>query len=250
MLCVCLVAHRAHPRSRGENISLLSVLFTRAGSSPLTRGKREIALRTVLRERLIPAHAGKTTAVRQCLRSAGAHPRSRGENTHADRLTSIARGSSPLTRGKRAGVDPKEASDGLIPAHAGKTAWGGDRSGAARAHPRSRGENCVSCPQVTRRPGSSPLTRGKHRLASAGVPISGLIPAHAGKTSSHPARSRSRGAHPRSRGENHPASGHTQTSTGSSPLTRGKLCETTPHITLNGLIPAHAGKTLTERLEK
>ena len=30
-------------------------------------------------------------------------------------------GSSPLTRGKRAEVDPKEASDGLIPAHAGKT---------------------------------------------------------------------------------------------------------------------------------
>ena len=50
--------------------------------------------------------------------------------------------------------------------------------------------------------GSSPLTRGKHAFLAAFDPASGLIPAHAGKTTpSTPTAPRST-AHPRSRGEN------------------------------------------------
>ena len=50
----------AHPRSRGEN--QISAHLQRAynGSSPLTRGKREHGADAPRRERLIPAHAGKT----------------------------------------------------------------------------------------------------------------------------------------------------------------------------------------------
>ena len=51
---------RAHPRSRGENITPRPRVVRVKGSSPLTRGKLPRALTD--------------------LQAAGAHPRSRGEN--------------------------------------------------------------------------------------------------------------------------------------------------------------------------
>ena len=119
-------------------------------------------------------------------------------------LTTVTRrpGSSPLTRGKLAGGSAETYKQGLIPAHAGKTEGERARYADDGAHPRSRGENVAEIGGEVDGPGSSPLTRGKPRIARiAGLPR-GLIPAHAGKTfvstsSACPAR-----AHPRSRGEN------------------------------------------------
>ena len=54
----------------------------------------------------------------------------------------------------------------------------------------------------------------------------------------------SRWAHPRSRGENSPYPWPPTTSWGSSPLTRGKLDHSRGHGGGQGLIPAHAGKTI------
>ena len=71
--------------------------------------------------------------------------------------------------------------------------------------------------------GSSPLTRGKHVLAGTLGNVSGLIPAHAGKTGSGWTDATRRGAHPRSRGENDAAGADSVEHKGSSPLTRGKL---------------------------
>ena len=53
----------AHPRSRGENSDLLLGLQFDPGSSPLTRGKRCAVGRRLQPARLIPAHAGKTSAM-------------------------------------------------------------------------------------------------------------------------------------------------------------------------------------------
>ena len=50
----------AHPRSRGENEMSAQVSAVAAGSSPLTRGKRDVCPSERGRRRLIPAHAGKT----------------------------------------------------------------------------------------------------------------------------------------------------------------------------------------------
>ena len=50
----------AHPRSRGENVVADTKKFSRAGSSPLTRGKLNERLEDATEGRLIPAHAGKT----------------------------------------------------------------------------------------------------------------------------------------------------------------------------------------------
>ena len=133
-------------------------------------------------------------------------------------------GSSPLTRGKLLVALSACDAGGLIPAHAGKTPRAHQHRPRPRAHPRSRGENPRGRIAYRRYRGSSPLTRGKHPDVRAGRRRSGLIPAHAGKTTDRSEGHSERGAHPRSRGEN-------------------------PHPRLlpfpgRGLIPAHAGKTV------
>ena len=70
--------------------------------------------------------------------------------------------------------------------------------------------------------GSSPLTRGKHLHASAVRGLSGLIPAHAGKTRGLVGHREALAAHPRSRGENVEPRLPSALFAGSSPLTRGK----------------------------
>ena len=53
----------------------------------------------------------------------------------------VVRGSSPLTRGKRATLPRPPFNFGLIPAHAGKTFGVTLVENCIGAHPRSRGEN-------------------------------------------------------------------------------------------------------------
>ena len=257
--------NRAHPRSRGENSMLGTSLLGTWGSSPLTRGKRSVGGFTWANRRLIPAHAGKTSATVKPLEASRAHPRSRGENVVAASSWGGRQGSSPLTRGKRG---PRRDGDGrgrLIPAHAGKTRRWRPATRPTRAHPRSRGENpdrlqrrekgtvahprsrgenqahAVTLDRVT---GSSPLTRGKQLRGRRRKGRHRLIPAHAGKTKNHCDPGPSLGAHPRSRGENRHCPVSSSTCPGSSPLTRGKPTRGVPIMRIHGLIPAHAGKTL------
>ena len=212
----------AHPRSRGENGYLSVFRVTGLGSSPLTRGKLRVCVCAVVRCRLIPAHAGKTGRTVTRAPRPTAHPRSRGENLPSSRRDVWASGSSPLTRGKPQGSTEHARASRLIPAHAGKTSSACSASTNSTAHPRSRGEN--SCPHhTTTRPlGSSPLTRGKLNPLRIVFVVTGLIPAHAGKTGTTQQRPRPPPAHPRSRGENSMRRWPLIPSSGSSPLTRGK----------------------------
>ena len=75
----------------------------------------------------------------------------------------------------------------------------------------------------------------------------GLIPAHAGKTTSSFASPTTRRAHPRSRGENAQRPRAPVLDRGSSPLTRGKREAGAWFPRRVGLIPAHAGKTTVDR---
>ena len=235
---------RAHPRSRGENPCPSIQASATRGSSPLTRGKcgRVGAQEGV--ERLIPAHAGKMVKGSASEGRIGAHPRSRGENIISRDGTFVARGSSPLTRGKwiRAACPP--TATGLIPAHAGKIPRYRRLRKPRTAHPRSRGENARDDEMGTVRHGSSPLTRGKSSRAFTPLVAGGLIPAHAGKISPALPRRSSLGAHPRSRGENTICATVSPPRTGSSPLTRGKSQHVAGDRLRDGLIPAHAGKML------
>ena len=192
----------AHPRSRGENRKACRAAWLSGGSSPLTRGKPGHMPGRRSRVRLIPAHAGKTTVATACTRATTAHPRSRGENLDKALLGSATEGSSPLTRGKHHRRDHAGRGPGLIPAHAGKTPAALTRSCSRRAHPRSRGENASPSSSRNSARGSSPLTRGKPRMALYLSQRIGLIPAHAGKTQVDDSVPECRRAHPRSRGEN------------------------------------------------
>ena len=216
---------------------------TDPGSSPLTRGKRAALDLLDCLQGLIPAHAGKTPSIPRPRLSQGAHPRSRGENDPFSMASAARLGSSPLTRGKRSSARRGNSSGGLIPAHAGKTSGHDLQPAQLRAHPRSRGENSRGADRPRSRRGSSPLTRGKLGAHAGSGQVSGLIPAHAGKTRSRGCLGRSAWAHPRSRGENSSDATPAKDSVGSSPLTRGKHLNPRRAQAKAGLIPAHAGKT-------
>ena len=192
----------AHPRSRGENNRIACGLLTICGSSPLTRGKLPDSEGWTPIIRLIPAHAGKTSASRRPASFGWAHPRSRGENRLPGERRRMSYGSSPLTRGKRQSPASEADLMGLIPAHAGKTVPREPTRRPCAAHPRSRGENLSLRIGNSVIDGSSPLTRGKLVLVGEFVELHGLIPAHAGKTQRVAASLQGPGAHPRSRGEN------------------------------------------------
>ena len=153
----------AHPRSRGENKARAIPVIITDGSSPLTRGKPRVGGRRRAGIRLIPAHAGKTREPDLPCSHAKAHPRSRGENKDSGGAVRGRPGSSPLTRGKLGFTAAIRASP--------------------LAHPRSRGENSLLTPMDSDRYGSSPLTRGKPSERGCVSCLTGLIPAHAGKTS-------------------------------------------------------------------
>ncbi len=136
----------------------------------------------------------------------------------------------------------------LIPAHAGKTSSRSPATSKRRAHPRSRGENAPALFRARRWRGSSPLTRGKLLQVAEGERVHGLIPAHAGKTYEAHALAIQTGDHPHSRGENRGYCRTSGNSAGSSPLMRGKRKQGCQVNVVQGLIPAHAGKTRPMRL--
>ena len=132
--------------------------------------------------RLIPAHAGKTSARRASPGNMPAHPRACGENYLMSSLVDIWVGSSPRMRGKPRGSRASRALKGLIPAHAGKTFSASARCRTVLAHPRACGENSVYALCTAFFFGSSPRMRGKRPRPIQRPHPSRLIPAHAGKT--------------------------------------------------------------------
>ena len=76
----CLSRRGAHPRSRGEHLSVLAKVVGGVGSSPLTRGALPPLAKCDRSKGLIPAHAGSTPAPRPACIASRAHPRSRGEH--------------------------------------------------------------------------------------------------------------------------------------------------------------------------
>ena len=198
---------------------------------------------------LIPAHAGKTKlAARRCS-VRWAHPRACGENQLQPWAAATPAGSSPRMRGKPGGHVTVVNIRGLIPAHAGKTGGRWSRQRQSGAHPRACGENPARQSNAPASPGSSPRMRGKRGSLSSSKRHAGLIPAHAGKTSTTSSPATSSAAHPRACGENS-APGHLMILTnGSSPRMRGKQTKEKSRNFNEGLIPAHAGKTDPRALE-
>ena len=110
----------AHPRSRGENVTINAGWERLEGSSPLTRGKHHGRHGRHIRRGLIPAHAGKTLERWDLRPSWRAHPHSHGENKQLLVAAASQRGSSPLTQGKHQPGRSHRHQPGLIPTHTGK----------------------------------------------------------------------------------------------------------------------------------
>ena len=111
---------RDHPRSCGEKSRMRLHSCLLAGSSPLMRGKVAAVRELSPVAGIIPAHAGKRHSALAPRTRAQDHPRSCGEKyAHTPQLFLVA-GSSPLMRGKDAGICPVSVVNGIIPAHAGK----------------------------------------------------------------------------------------------------------------------------------
>ena len=115
-----------------------------------------------------------------------------------------------------------------------------------RAHPRAGGENNLPLIRGLKDDGSSPRGRGKLQEDVFQGREGRLIPARAGKTQSRPADTRMSLAHPRAGGENLRRFFLCGSSIGSSPRGRGKLDRAAPSGSCAGLIPARAGKTLSD----
>ena len=122
-----------------------------------------------------------------------------------------------------------------------------DRVDSPGAHPRACGENSLTCIVCGKPLGSPPRLRGK-LLAYRGCRRRlRLTPAPAGKTRKRFPKSCSRQAHPRACGENVAEYMSQTISIGSPPRLRGKLEEALDGVSVGGLTPAPAGKTLPAR---
>ena len=156
------LAHRAHPRSRGEHPTTSRLWQTSRGSSPLARGTPREGGYRACSGGLIPARAGNTPVWSAVIVRWRAHPRSRGEHVITGTSTGDDLGSSPLARGTPALAVNSRTGRGLIPARAGNTRSSRHMRCDQRAHPRSRGEHVVSLAGGAVDTGSSPLARGTH----------------------------------------------------------------------------------------
>ncbi len=152
------------------------------GSSPLTRGARQILTGIPFKVRLIPAYAGRTASLDTTQRYVEAHPRLRGAHPASSGIVVTDKGSSPLTRGAPVISWPPDGVRRLIPAYAGRTCVLGGDTGQAGAHPRLRGAHPPTPANWPIAPGSSPLTRGAPNGKNASIIGMRLIPAYAGRT--------------------------------------------------------------------
>ena len=196
---------------------------------------------------LIPAYAGRTSSPGTHLSRGWAHPRLRGADPYQQPTLKSQPGSSPLTRGGPHHPAPICRGDGLIPAYAGRTNEPMALGWCGWAHPRLRGADLHGVFPLPCCWGSSPLTRGGLFIPSCACASCGLIPAYAGRTREEPDFRPAVQAHPRLRGADLGLSIYDANGKGSSPLTRGGLHKGDRVAQLVGLIPAYAGRTLTDQ---
>ena len=128
-----------HPRTRGVYGASMMSGAGYSGSSPHTRGLRLATRLHEESERIIPAHAGFTIEV--CIGSDASrdHPRTRGVYGPTPSASRCTAGSSPHTRGLRAGQDAIDVAARIIPAHAGFTYSSASSGTTSWDHPRTRG---------------------------------------------------------------------------------------------------------------
>ena len=133
---------------------------------------------------------------------------------------------------------------GIIPAHAGFTAYRFPPFRVRQDHPRTRGVYRDAVKNDIYERGSSPHTRGLQAQRRAIGLASGIIPAHAGFTQGRRQWGTLTTDHPRTRGVYRDVEKTFITGQGSSPHTRGLRPRDWGRDPERRIIPAHAGFTL------
>ena len=146
------------------------------------------------------------------------------------------RGSLKSTIGDR-------ACGGIIPAHAGLTLGCHLLILLGRDHPRACGAHILDSSLARREMGSSPRMRGSLVILDIAATVWGIIPAHAGLTTSAAPMPDGSRDHPRACGAHRPLRPASVSMKGSSPRMRGSRDKKWYNAHRTGIIPAHAGLT-------
>ena len=236
-----------HPRIRGVHGDWWCSRGRGRGSSPHTRGARNVPVQEWALRGIIPAYAGCTCSRTSSGRSDSDHPRIRGVHRAAAWHQGADAGSSPHTRGARVYGAGSADRWGIIPAYAGCTPAARPRAAGRRDHPRIRGVHLYVHSYLLAWCGSSPHTRGAPILYNERATRMRIIPAYAGCTCARVSAPPWMRDHPRIRGV-HAVSGRTpDNDPGSSPHTRGAPGEPGKRLEGRRIIPAYAGCTRATR---
>ena len=232
-----------HPRACGANWVLGQHVNVAPGSSPRMRGKPMTRCSRCSGIRIIPAHAGQTSAAPFPSIRPADHPRACGANARTTVIYEVIAGSSPRMRGKPMQLTAQEYDGRIIPAHAGQTARHARIDGVRTDHPRACGanSNVGFIPAIVF--GSSPRMRGKLIDCRVRSRRRRIIPAHAGQTPQFGNSVWIETDHPRACGANFPIAALFCVLFGSSPRMRGKHGKQRCQRSQLRIIPAHAGQT-------
>ena len=217
-----------HPRACGAHVDEQKRLLKMEGSSPRMRGS--------LSRRGLHTPSG------------GDHPRACGAHYNKQHVQCCCLGSSPRMRGSLQAGSLIRNVTGIIPAHAGLTIYAAHRFLDSGDHPRACGAHEIADLNAVPDEGSSPRMRGSPGCGKARQARLGIIPAHAGLTrrrNGNEYSTKSRWDHPRACGAHKSMRSTKAMNTGSSPRMRGSHGYLPGEIDKMGIIPAHAGLTLT-----
>ena len=207
------------------------------------RGKLFYSYSHLDRQRITPAHAGKTSSSFDSCSLKTDHPRACGENVDSVFLLKQPLGSPPRMRGKPVSVRHLTKQSRITPAHAGKTVILCLNFSVNSDHPRACGENISASHPEPRADGSPPRMRGKPGQRNPRQDGGRITPAHAGKTREPRRTATSAADHPRACGENLDRTWCSFTEPGSPPRMRGKHPSSFLELPRSRITPAHAGKT-------
>ena len=145
-------------------------------------------------------------------------------------------------RGKAVTASSNRSCRRITPAHAGKSEITEAAAAAGKDHPRPCGEKYNISPTVFALVGSPPPMRGKVAGYARTVEITGITPAHAGKSHVYLLYARAGRDHPRPCGEKFDHELQRTRLIGSPPPMRGKENGPKPRKYTHRITPAHAGK--------
>ena len=146
------------------------------------RGKGVTDKLEIVRERITPAHAGKSFLSSSKVVPRRDHPRPCGEKRPTCARNPISPGSPPPMRGKVVAFSCVYASDGITPAHAGKSCTRATTRPRWQDHPRPCGEKTSKVSASVTIVGSPPPMRGKELIHYILTRPRRITPAHAGKS--------------------------------------------------------------------